>query len=83
MKTITATALRSNLFQTIQGVVRGAPVRVRSRWGTVLLCREPSSYGDAVSDKPLTSREPKVRGRILRSLDDADEQLRKHIRVPR
>lgn len=82
MKTMTATALRADLFRTIQGVVRGAPVRIRSRWGTVLLCREKDSPVGADPANTLSSPEPKVPGRIVGSLSGADRDLRTHIRVP-
>ena len=81
MEVMSATQFRSNLFRALKKVLMGFEIKVKTKDGNVLLINEKKYYGNGESRK-TDLLEPKAKGSIVGSLDDADQVLRDYIKVP-
>jgi hypothetical protein len=79
---MTPTALRRNLFQTLQRVIRGETVVVETDQGEILLIARKTRQGRPSRTQPRANAQ-KIPGRILAPLEQADSALRKHLRLPK
>ena len=84
MKTITATALRQNLFQVLAKASRSQPTRIRYKKGEAII----TSYRQymAKSQKGTLKRgkglEPLIRGKVVKPLgEQAKTELLRYIRI--
>jgi len=78
MLTLKPTQLRNNLFKTLHKVALGEKVQIISKEGTFYLINSEQAGRDENSNID----KPKLKGRILGTLNDADKKLRKYIKVP-
>ncbi len=75
MNTITPTYLRKNLFEELSAVVRGMPVRIKTKAGNAIILPEKEFK---LSNSKSVS---KIKGKIIGNLEDADQELRKYIQL--
>lgn len=78
MQTVTPTELRKELFRELQMVANGSPLRVRTKKGNVVIVAE-RAFKPTVKSRV---GEPRVLGRIVGDLDEADKELKKHLKLP-
>jgi len=81
MDKITATQFRATLFKTLKRVLMGYEVTVKTKDGNILMIDERKFINKEESRK-VDLLKPKARGKIVGSLNDADQLLRKYIQVP-
>ncbi len=81
VETLNATLLRQDLFKTIEKVLLGFEVRVKTKSGNVILIDE-AVYLKKKESRKSDLLSPKAKGKIHGSLDDADVLLRKHLTLP-
>ncbi len=78
MIAITPTQLRSGLFTQIDHALKGVPIHIRTKRGNAVLISEKAF--ENVSTKK-TNR--KIQGRIVGSLDDANNALEQYLVLPK
>lgn len=77
MITVTPTQLRRGLFTQIDHALKGTPIHIQTKRGNAVLISEKSFEGIS-TPKP----HPKILGRIIENLDDADQALKQHLVLP-
>lgn len=82
MQTINATRFRADLFRTLKSVATGSTVRISSKWGNAVLIHESKLSGAAIKHTSQPTLDAEIPGLIIGSLDNADQALRDHIRIP-
>jgi PHD/YefM family antitoxin component YafN of YafNO toxin-antitoxin module len=77
MISITPTQFRNGLFAQIDCALKGIPVHIRTRKGNAVLISEKAfEKASARQDRQ------EISGRIIGSLDDADQALKQHLVLP-
>lgn len=80
MQDTTPTAFRSNLFKFLEQALQGLRIRIRTKHGNLLIIPEAKNKtGNSAKD----FSKPKVKGRILGDLCQADQELRDYIKIPK
>ena len=77
MITVTRTQLRSGLFTQIDHALKGTPIHIRTKRGNAVLISEKSF--ESISPQ---KNNPKIPGRIVGRLDDADKAMNQHLVLP-
>jgi hypothetical protein len=77
MITVTPTQFRNGLFAQIDCALKGVPVHIRTRKGNAVLISEKAF--EKASARP---GQQVISGRIIGSLDDADQALKQHLVLP-
>ncbi len=76
MITVTPTQLRSGLFKQIDHALKGTPIHIQTKRGNAVLISEKTFKGVSATTTP------KIAGRIVGNLDDADQALEHHLVLP-
>jgi len=77
MITVTPTQLRSGLFTQIDHALKGTPIHIKTKRGNAVLISEKSF--ESISPQ---KNNPKISGRIVGHLEDADKVLEQHLVLP-
>lgn len=82
MHSVNPTQLRKNLFEELSLVLNGETVLIKTQKGNALLVSEKLFKLTTTSDAEFIPEAPKISGKIIGDLADAEEALSKHLLIP-